>query len=54
MSGSTESQGSFVSRRGFFRWASSLAAALGMAPLVISAKGLSVADDVVASDIFGC
>ena len=40
MSGSTESQG-FLSRRGFFRWASSLAAALGAAPLVFSAKALS-------------
>jgi L-seryl-tRNA(Ser) seleniumtransferase len=40
MSGSTESQGS-VSRRGFFRWASSLAAAVGAAPLVSSAKSLS-------------
>src|SRR5258705_3356076 len=41
MSGSTESQRSFLSRRGFFGWASSLAAALGIAPLVISAKALS-------------
>jgi L-seryl-tRNA(Ser) seleniumtransferase len=40
MSGSTESQGGFLSRRGFFRWASSLAAALGAAPLA-SAKALS-------------
>ena len=39
-SGSTESQG-ILSRRGFFRWASSLAAALGAAPLVSSAKSLS-------------
>ncbi|MGA8273939.1 MAG: selenocysteine synthase [Candidatus Sulfotelmatobacter sp.] len=41
MSGSTESRGGYVSRRGFFRWASSLAAALGAAPLVSSAKGLA-------------
>src|SRR5580658_9123362 len=40
MSGSTESQAGFVSRRRFFRWASSLAAALGAAPLV-SAQALS-------------
>src|SRR5947208_5455351 len=42
MAASTESQGSFLSRRGFFGWASSLAGAMGMAPLVISAKGLSL------------
>ena len=47
MSGSTESQEGFLSRRGFFRWASSLAAALGMAPLVSSAKGCFVADGIV-------
>src|SRR5579859_5584057 len=41
MSGSTESQAGFLSRRGFFGWASSLAAALGMAPLAASAKALS-------------
>ena len=41
MSGSTESQGSFLSRRGFFRWASSLAAALGAAPLLPLAKAVS-------------
>src|SRR5579863_9587765 len=41
MPGSTESQGGFLSRRGFFRWASSLAAALGAAPLVSSAKDFS-------------
>ena len=41
MSGSTESQDGF-SRRRFFRWASSLAAALGAAPLVSSAKALSL------------
>jgi L-seryl-tRNA(Ser) seleniumtransferase len=42
MSASTESQAGFLSRRRFFRWASSLAAALGAAPLVSSAKGLSL------------
>jgi L-seryl-tRNA(Ser) seleniumtransferase len=42
MSGSTESRGSFLSRRGFFRWASSVAAALGAGPLVSSAKALSL------------
>src|ERR1700690_3115488 len=41
MSGSTDSQAGFLSRRRFFRWASSLAAALGAAPLVSSAKALS-------------
>src|SRR6516164_1588660 len=41
MSGSTESPGGFHSRRGFFRWASSLAAAFSGAPLVSSAKALS-------------
>src|SRR5579859_4098151 len=41
MSGSTESQAGFLSRRGFFGWASSLAAALGVAPLAASAKTLS-------------
>ena len=41
MSRSTESQRSFLSRRGFFRWASSLAGALGMAPMVMSAKAVS-------------
>ncbi len=41
MSGSTESQGRLHSRRGFFRWASSLAAAVGAAPLFSSAKALS-------------
>ena len=40
MSRSTESQGGLLSRRGFFGWASSLAAALGVAPLVSSAKAL--------------
>src|ERR1700690_3920184 len=41
MSGSTDSQAGFLSRRRFFRWASSLAAALGAAPLVSSANALS-------------
>jgi L-seryl-tRNA(Ser) seleniumtransferase len=41
MSASTESQAGFLSRRRFFRWASSLAAALGVAPLVSSAQSLS-------------
>ncbi len=41
MSASTESQAGFLSRRRFFRWASGLAAALGAAPLVSSAKALS-------------
>src|SRR5215469_9472618 len=41
MSGSSESQGGFHSRRGFFRWGSSLAAALSAAPLFSSAKALS-------------
>jgi L-seryl-tRNA(Ser) seleniumtransferase len=41
MSGSTESQPGILSRRGFFGWASSLAAALGLAPLAASAKALS-------------
>lgn len=41
MSGSTESRGGFLSRRGFFGWASALAAAFGAAPLVSSAKALS-------------
>src|SRR5438045_464480 len=41
MSGITHSQESFLSRRGFFRWASSLAGALGIAPLVMSAKAVS-------------
>jgi L-seryl-tRNA(Ser) seleniumtransferase len=43
MSGSTESQGGFLTRRGFCRWASSLAAALGAAPLVSPVKALSTA-----------
>src|SRR5581483_9285027 len=37
----TESQTGSHSRRSFFRWASSLAAAIGVAPLVSSAKALS-------------
>ena len=41
MSGSSKSQGGFHSRRSFFRWASSLAAAISAAPLVSSAKALS-------------
>src|SRR5580693_1906233 len=41
MSVSTESQAGFLSRRRFFRWASSLAAAVGAAPLVSSARTLS-------------
>ncbi len=44
MSASTESQAGFLSRRRFFRWASSLAAAVGAAPLVSSARALSSAD----------
>ena len=40
MSGSHASHPSLPSRRGFFRWASSLAAALGAAPLLSSAKTL--------------
>src|SRR5256885_11348372 len=41
MSGPSESQGRFHSRRGFFRWASSLAAAISAVPLLSSAKALS-------------
>src|SRR5579863_4221041 len=41
MSGSTESQAGFLSRRSFFRWASSLTAALGATPLISSAEALS-------------
>jgi L-seryl-tRNA(Ser) seleniumtransferase len=41
MSASNESPARFLSRRGFVRWASSLTAALGSAPLVSSAKTLS-------------
>src|SRR5882672_3911778 len=52
MSGSSETQGGFLSRRGFFRWSSSLAAALGVAPLVSSAKVLSssMASPMASSD----
>ena len=39
MSASTQSR--FLSRRGFFRWASSLAAVMGAAPLVSSARTFS-------------
>lgn len=42
MSGSSQSQAGILSRRGFFRWASSLAAALGAGPLVSSAQSLSL------------
>ncbi len=41
MSVSTESNAGFLSRRRFFRWASSLTAAMGVAPLVSSANTLS-------------
>ena len=41
MSASTESRAGFPSRRRFFRWASSLAAVVGAAPLISSAKALS-------------
>ena len=41
MSASTESQAGSLSCRRFFRWASSLTAALGAAPLFSSAKTLS-------------
>src|ERR1700733_1115815 len=41
MSGSTESQGGFLSRRGFIRWASSRVAALGAVPLVSSVMAIS-------------
>src|SRR5208283_6017517 len=41
MSASTEHQAGSLSRPRFCRWASSLAAALGAAPLFSSAKGLS-------------
>jgi L-seryl-tRNA(Ser) seleniumtransferase len=51
MSASTESHTSFLSRRRFFGWASSLAAAVGAAPLVSSAKALaaSMASPTAAS-----
>src|SRR5579864_7498782 len=41
MSGPSESQSGILSRRSFFGWASSLAAALGVTPLVYSATSLS-------------
>src|SRR3954451_3972883 len=41
MSGSTESQRGFLSRRRFVRWGSSLAAVLGAAPLVPSVKAVA-------------
>ena len=41
MSGSFATQGGFHSLRGFFRWASSLAAAISAVPLVSSTKALS-------------
>jgi len=41
MSGLSESQTGFRSRRGFLRWASSLTAAIGATPLLSSAKALS-------------
>jgi L-seryl-tRNA(Ser) seleniumtransferase len=43
MSASTESQTGFLSRRRFFRWASSLTAAVGAAPLFSSARTLDSA-----------
>ncbi len=48
MSASSESPAGFLSRRRFVRWASSLTAALGSAPLVSSAKTLS--SPVAATD----
>src|SRR5258707_5184535 len=41
MSASAESQAGFLSRRRFFRWAGSLAASLGAAPLISSASSPS-------------
>jgi L-seryl-tRNA(Ser) seleniumtransferase len=41
MSATTESPARFLSRRTFFGWASSLTAALGVAPLISSAKTLA-------------
>src|SRR5215468_11459005 len=41
MSGSSESRGRLHSRRGFFRWASSLAATISAVPLLSSTKALS-------------
>jgi L-seryl-tRNA(Ser) seleniumtransferase len=54
MSASTESQAGFLSRRRFFGWASSVAAAVGAAPLISSAQALSssssTASPTVSSD----
>jgi L-seryl-tRNA(Ser) seleniumtransferase len=52
MSLSSESQSGYLSRRRFFRWASSLAAAVGASPLVSSARALSssMASPVPLSD----
>jgi L-seryl-tRNA(Ser) seleniumtransferase len=52
MSAWTESQAGFLSRRRFFRWASSIAAAVGVAPLISSAKTLSspIASSTASSD----
>src|SRR5580765_5774055 len=41
MSGPAEFQSGFHSRRGFFRWVSSLAAAISAVPLLSSTKALS-------------
>ena len=50
MSVPTDSSQSFFSRRSFFRFSSSLAAGLGLAPLVSAAKGMSsVATSSVAT-----
>src|SRR4051812_42174218 len=46
----TETQAGFLSRRRFFRWASSLAAVCGAAPLVSSASSLSSPDASPASE----
>src|SRR5262245_38966546 len=46
MSGSTESQTALHSRRGFFRWASSLAAAFSAATLFSSVRALSVLREI--------
>ncbi len=43
MSASTKTQTGFLSRRRFFRWASSLTAAVGAAPLFSSARTLDSA-----------
>ncbi len=52
MSCSIESQGGFLSRRGFFRWSSSLAAALGVTSLVSSAKALSSMESSDGEDYY--